>query len=327
LAAWAGAGLAAAVWVLRRQQQKEAGDQVAWTRKAGSTLRHISRPKAMPSAAPQDAAVPPSLESIHVLSQGTISIRPASGWRIVQTIAANDIRQSIHNKLILSILLGTTLLMAGNAMLLRGLSALSGSPANLAVSSSPVLAIMISMVLLTLGVTLVPLLMVEEKEAHTLEALLVSPARYRQVVAGKALAGAVYCLSAAAIILVAYGSFFVHWEVALLALLLGTAFVVGLGLLLGMLSNNPTTIGMWAAVALIILIIPMVLTGLGSLAQVSWAAALVAYWPSTAIVKLFSMAMVAEIPRGAVMGNVSVLIGAAVILYGLTWWVVRRSDQ
>jgi hypothetical protein len=69
-----------------------------------------------------------------------------------------------------------------------------------------------------------------------------------------------------------------------------------------------------------------VLAGLGSLAQVSWAAALVAYWPSTAIIKLFSLAMVAEIPQGAVIGNVSVLIGAAVILYGLTWWMVRRSD-
>jgi len=42
--------------------------------------------------------------------------------------------------------------------------------------------------------------MVEEKEKHTMEALLVSPASYSQIVLGKTIAGIFYCLTAAAVV-------------------------------------------------------------------------------------------------------------------------------
>jgi len=267
------------------------------------------------------------MKTAKAMDQVKISARPAPGWRIVQVIATKDIRQSIHNKLILAILLGSTLLVAGNAVLLRALSAQAGSPANVAASSVPIVAMMISFALLILGVALVPLLMVEEKEAHTMDALLVSPARYMQVVAGKALAGAVYCLCSALVILIAYRFLFIHWELALLALLLGTAFVVALGLLVGMITNNPTTISMWVAVIVLILIIPTALNGLGSLAQYPWLEAILSYWPSTAVIELFELAMTVEIPAGAVMGNAAALISATIALYLLTGWMVQRSDR
>jgi len=44
-------------------------------------------------------------------------------------------------------------------------------------------------VMLVMGGTLTPLLLLEERQMHTLEALLLSPATAGQVVAGKALAG------------------------------------------------------------------------------------------------------------------------------------------
>ena len=55
-------------------------------------------------------------------------------------------------------------------------------------------AILLAIVITTLGLALVPLLMVEEKEAHTLDTLLVSPASLGQLITAKAITGFVYCL-------------------------------------------------------------------------------------------------------------------------------------
>lgn len=69
------------------------------------------------------------------------------------------------------------------------------------------------------------------KGTYTLDALLVSPARLWQVVAGKALAGLFYCLAAAVVVFAFNTRIVVHWEIAALAAVLGAAFAVAVGLL------------------------------------------------------------------------------------------------
>ena len=56
-------------------------------------------------------------------------------------------------------------------------------------------------VMLIMGIQVVPTLMIEEKQAKTMDALLVSPASVGEVVVGKALAGLFYILVAACIVL------------------------------------------------------------------------------------------------------------------------------
>ena len=76
--------------------------------------------------------------------------------------------------------------------------------------------------ILTMGTLLAPLLIIEEKESHTFEALLVSPASLTQVITGKALAGAAYCLAAVLAVLLLTGYLVAQWHIMLLAILLGT---------------------------------------------------------------------------------------------------------
>jgi ABC-2 type transport system permease protein len=328
LAAWAIAGLAGAIWIIHRQQLKVMGDRTTFIVKVGSLLRSAFRLQESPPVTSIGNNAPVSSpQGIQTLGFSRFTARHISWLGIVRTIALKDIRVSIHNKLIISILLGTTLLVLGNALLLRGLSTYTGLPANLVGSSVSVLSIMISISLMALGITLVPLLILEEKETHTLETLLVSPARYMQVVTAKALAGSVYCLIATLVILIAYHFLIIHWELALLALLLGTAFIVAVGLLIGMLSNNPTMIGIWAALIVLALIIPAAVAGLGSLDRLPGLKAIMIYWPSTAIIKLLNLAMMVDAPYREVIGNASVLMLAAIALYIVTWWRVRCSDQ
>ena len=119
-----------------------------------------------------------------------------------------------------------------------------------------VLALTMTITIITLGVILVPHLMVEEKEGHTIEVLLVSPASLGQIITGKALAGIFYCISAALVFLIFDARYIVHWEVILLAVFLGAACTVMIGLFIGVLFDSPSTINMWSGTVIAILIVP-----------------------------------------------------------------------
>jgi ABC-type transport system involved in multi-copper enzyme maturation permease subunit len=123
---------------------------------------------------------------------------------------------------------------------------LSGQPAMLLMN--------LVVVILVIGIALVPLLMIEEKEAQTLKVLLVSPASLKQVVAGKALVGLFYSLLPAMLVMLLYRYLFVHWGVALLAVFLTSALAVGVGLLLGVLADSPTSASMWGSLLLLMVL-------------------------------------------------------------------------
>ncbi len=180
---------------------------------------------------------------------------------------------------------------------------------------------------MTIGMALVPLLMIEEKERRTIEAMLVSPASYSQIVLGKALAGMFYCLVAGAVVYVLNNRLLATGWLALLALLDAALFTVALGLLFGVLFEQPTNMNMVMAVVLMLLLVPMLismatLTGLPSAVQ-----ALLPWLPSLAMRKLFSMSFSNAINVGALLFNLGVLFGLALVLLLLVVWRVRRMDR
>jgi ABC-type Na+ efflux pump permease subunit len=178
-----------------------------------------------------------------------------------------------------------------------------------------------------IGVGAVPLLLVEEKESHTLEALLVSPARFSEVVLGKALVGCVYCLLAMAVALAFNTRYVVHWEVALLAAVMSAAFAVALGMLIGVLSDNPTSAAFWGSPILLILLGTTVAQ---FFMRPSWPAILreVLRWaPGSAMINLFRLSLAGQVPGSLLLGNVVTLAGAAGAVYLLVVWRIRRLSR
>jgi ABC-2 type transport system permease protein len=110
---------------------------------------------------------------------------------------------------------------------------------------------------MTTGLILVPLLILEEKENHTMDVLFVSPAKKWQILSGKFIAGTFFSLSAGLVMLIFSKIWIVHWGIVFLGVLLGSTSAVCLGLLLGTLSNNPTTINLWAGIAIILFLFPV----------------------------------------------------------------------
>jgi ABC-type transport system involved in multi-copper enzyme maturation permease subunit len=190
---------------------------------------------------------------------------------------------------------------------------------------------MISISLLTMimlvGIALVPLLFIEEKENHTIEVLLVSPARFWQIVAGKLIAGGVYCLVAASIVLLFNYRMVVHWKLMLATVLLGTCFTVVVGLLLGIIFNNVASMGLWTSLLTILLLFSPMLQVVGS-EKIPEAINMVISWlPSSAMYQMISQAMIGEVNPAPIWQGALLLAGTSLVLSFFVVWRIRQSDK
>jgi ABC-2 type transport system permease protein len=181
--------------------------------------------------------------------------------------------------------------------------------------------------ILTVGSALVPVLMLEEKEKHTMAALLVSPAGYGQIVIGKALAGMFYCLSAVGVVFALNIRLIASWPLAILAALAGALFTVGLGLLFGVLFEQQQTMSMVMGISLLALLVPIIL-GLQPSAQFPPVVqAALPYLPSIAMAKIFLMSFSKLVDSSVLFFNLALLLGWAVLLLLLVVWRVRALDR
>jgi ABC-2 type transport system permease protein len=188
-------------------------------------------------------------------------------------------------------------------------------------------AALLAIVICTLGSALVPLLIIEEKEAHTLDALLASPATLLQVVSGKALAGSLYCVGGAAVLLALNMHWIVSWGTAVVAALLSIAFVVAAGLTIGVLSDNPTTAGMWGALLLLSL---LGLTGLAFLSRPGWPEwlrSLLAWLPGALGVNLIRFSMAGELPLARMALSSGALLAETACMLFLSVGLIRRRTR
>ncbi len=184
-----------------------------------------------------------------------------------------------------------------------------------------------TLMVLLMGLMLVPYLFTEEKEQRTLDALLVSPASYSQLVTGKALAGVVYCLVAAAVVMLFNFRYIVHWDLAILAILLGGALAVMLGLLVGILIDNQASLGMWMGMILVILVGPSVVMGFGSAKLPAGVASFLSWTPGVAFNDLLKASMYGAVSTALVVKDAGTLAAAALLSFALVIWRVRRMDR
>jgi ABC-type multidrug transport system permease subunit len=189
------------------------------------------------------------------------------------------------------------------------------------------IAISLTTMILLMGLALVPYLFIEEKESHTLEALLISPARFWELVIGKLLAGAVYCIVAGAIVLLLNFRIVVHWELMLTTVVLGTIFAVAVGLLMGLLFDNAASMGLWTGILTIVLLVsPLLQTmGVGKLPAVLQD--VLSWLPSTVVYNLAVLSMLGEVPIDPVWQGIILLIASSIVIYLLVIWRIRRMDR
>ncbi len=110
----------------------------------------------------------------------------------------------------------------------------------------------------------VPLLITDEKEHRTLDALLVTPLGAPAIVLAKAVLGTLTILLMSALIVVLNGTTVADPGLLVASLLAGSAGLVTLGLLIGTIAPNQASAAPVASVALLLLILPVILGQFGT---------------------------------------------------------------
>ncbi|MCA9969226.1 MAG: ABC transporter permease [Anaerolineales bacterium] len=176
-----------------------------------------------------------------------------------------------------------------------------------------------------IGISVVPNLMVEEKQARTLDVLRVSPAAAAHIVAGKALAGLFYGLLCSAIVLIVFRYLILQWGLAVLAAVLATLFMVALGLLLGMWATARAQLQLVAWFVILPLLMPVILVALEGLVPTGVIAVL--NWiPTVLVAKIFRLALTPNATFAHYGAALAVTALTTLALLGLVVWAVRRQE-
>jgi ABC-type Na+ efflux pump permease subunit len=185
------------------------------------------------------------------------------------------------------------------------------------------LVLLLVMSLAMTGAFVVPLLMVEEKEKHTMEFLLVSPATHLEVVMGKALTGLVYSVLGAAAMLLLNQGWKGNWPVTILAVVLGALFMVAMGLLMGSVFKTVMQVNTWASVVLMIILLPTMFTVIQIPPAVNFVVRLI---PTYYLADLLNRSLGGGAVQSAVITDLGVLLGSLILTYGLVIWILRRQE-
>ena len=177
-----------------------------------------------------------------------------------------------------------------------------------------------------IGVAAIPQLMMEEKQNHTLQALLVSPATPTMIILAKALAGGFFIGAAFLFSMGFFGAAVLQWWLMLLATLLFGTFAVSIGLFGGTWVENRQQLALliWGAVPVIFVsMIAFLLEGL----LPDWLIGLVRLLPGAAMIEAISLAFVKDLPLSAVVLPLGVLALWALGLLVLVIWRLQRYDR
>ncbi|MCP5096523.1 MAG: ABC transporter permease [Chloroflexi bacterium] len=181
-------------------------------------------------------------------------------------------------------------------------------------------------VTLMVGIALIPNLMMEEKQAKTLDLLRVSPASTWHLVVGKALSGMFYGLAGSIVVLFVFQHLVLQWGLAILAAVIGTLFMAAIGLLLGSYVEVRAQLQMVVWILVIPLILPVILIALEGLVP-SGIVALMRWVPTVAVAKLFRLSFSPDVAFTHYAADLSVALLITIVLFWLMSIVVNRQDR
>ena len=181
-------------------------------------------------------------------------------------------------------------------------------------------------IILTIGIILVPSLMLEEKENHTLDALLVSPASIGQVVAGKALAGTFYILVTMLIVYLIYWSGVYSWGITALFVIGAVLFAVSVGLLFGVVFDRQQEMTGWLSLVMV-LVSGTIFVELINLDLPPFLDQIMPWLPPVALANIFWASFSSQVDYQQVWASFAVVVIISGLLFGFIIWRIRQLDR
>jgi len=173
------------------------------------------------------------------------------------------------------------------------------------------------------GMYMVPTLLVEEKERKTLDAMMVAPVSYVDLIAGKALVGLAYALLSVGLIFLLNAPEQVHSVGGLILIgVLSALFATLIGLWLGGMFGNTQSLNTWGSLPMLAFLAPVILAPVPSSSL--WS--ILQVFPPTHTVEGVARALTGESPD-RVWVNVLVLAASCVLAGALVWTSLRRRER
>ncbi len=174
------------------------------------------------------------------------------------------------------------------------------------------------------GTFVVPTMLVEEKEKHTLDVLLVSPGNLAEVVLGKALTGLFYCLLISTVLLSFNDSWGGNPALTMLAVILGSLFLVVFGLLMGGVFRNSHQVNTWSTLVLLVFLIP----GLASIVSLPKSLDFIFHFiPTRNISDALSLSMAGNPYPSQLWTDLAILAGSTMVLFAAVVFALRREKR
>jgi hypothetical protein len=184
----------------------------------------------------------------------------------------------------------------------------------------------IVVILLTTGMLLVPNLLLEEKRAHTMEVLLVSPANSSQIAIAKTLVGFFYVSIYAILVVAANGYLILQWGVTLWNITLTILVSVSVGLLLGILIDNRQQLIITTQILLIPLVIPILLRIVSDIIP-GWLSVIIRWIPSAVMFDLLRISFSNQSALSQILPRMGILIITFLSMFWISAWQLRRMES
>jgi len=178
------------------------------------------------------------------------------------------------------------------------------------------------------GLTLMPGLLIEEKEKKTLRMLMVTPASFTDVILGKLLIALGYQLALSLIALAIQNGFIGQVPLVLLYALLGSCFSLALGLLLGCIFSTASAAGAAGGLVFFIYIVPAIFAGpLGTLLVNNPIAQVVKVLPPYYMAEGVYNAMQSQGSLSSNLLDIGIIAGSTLVFLLVAAWLLRRQSS
>ena len=179
---------------------------------------------------------------------------------------------------------------------------------------------------ISVGISLVSTLLVEEKEKKTLRMLLISPASLNDVVLGKLLVGLVYQFLLSLVVMVVLQGFVGNLPLVFLFVLLIASFGLALSLLAGSIFRTTSGLGGFLGVASLLFVIPAVFSSslgmmFGNTVVLRFMRALPTYYMADGLLN----ALQDQGALGRTLLDLSITLGSTMLCLSAAIWLLHRQ--
>ena len=176
-----------------------------------------------------------------------------------------------------------------------------------------------------MALSVVPFLIIEERQTKTMEALLVSPASPGLVVFGKAIASLILVTAIAGLSIALNSIYIINWGWAITGFLVTAVFAIGLGLLLGSIIRSSQQVTLWMLPVAFLFVVPGFLADEPNLTQ---AVKSIFNWlPGVAFNRILGFSVSSGADTSMILFNLAIAVTSIFVVYALVIWQIRRSDR